>query len=355
MERAMTDYLNTLSRLDGVELRQDEGGPSISPASRGALAQTLAICAEAGARPWLPGIGPVADGPALSLERLDRLGLLDTGSLLARVESGVRWSTLDRTAREAGFALPVTPLDHPEASALEVASERVPLLTTFPMTERRDWLRDLLLLTPAGQRMEGPFSPRRATGPELRTPALSFGAGYAVPVELAFLLLPAHERGGYELAPSRASVVVGNLRGLSDSDGDLWITALARLRPEGNRLRVSWRTSGRRRPRMSIPAAAADGTAPPASSAAMTRLALPWTELDERWGLAADDALACGAVQEIRLRNPGRAALTLDIYGVTERAALVELGLLPEARARTVAQLEALAGRLVDPPNGGPS
>ena len=351
----MTDYLNTLTRLDGVEIRHTEDGPSIIPTSRGALAQALAACAEAGARPWLPGLEPVADGPALSLERLDRIGLLDRSSLLVRAEPGVRWSTLAETARAAGFVLPVTPLDHPEASALDVASERIPLLTTSPLGERRDWLRDLLLLTPAGQLMEGPFSPRRATGPELRTPAVSFGAGYAVPVELTFLLLPVHERGDYELAPSRASSVVGNLRGLPDSDGDLWITAAARLRPEGNRLRVSWRARGRRRPRMSVPAAAATGTAPPPSAAAMTSLTLPWSELDERWCLAVDDALSGGTVQEIRLRNPGRSTLTVDVYGVTERAALTELGLLPEAHADAVARLEALARRLVDAPAGGVS
>jgi hypothetical protein len=284
---------------------------------------------------------------AVPPDALDRILDLDSVSGLLRLQPEVTWQRVEDYLGTTAWEAPLVAWDR-ESTALALASARAAASPFLPLAEPADWVRDLRLRTPEGTEVASPFAPRRATGPELRFPALALGERYARPTLMSLLCLPRAPR--VELAVHLGSAAQGAalLRRVALELGHLSLAAQVVAQPSGATLRVTLRRTGE----AALPAWLADLPGEAGMSALPREQALvlrhAWGRDSQEWAGRLDRALAGGGVLGAHVSPVGPHGLQATLYGVGTADQALESGLLDQAAAGRIAAAVALREALLD-------
>jgi len=316
------------------------GHPLLVPADEAALARALDALAQAGQPLRLEGFDDDA-GPAVSLAAFSRVIGVRADDGVAVVEPGVRWSTLQAALAAAGFESPVRPTPGLDVTVLALASGRAPFRAFHPFGARADWVRDLRLVTPAGTVVRSPYAPRRATGPELRLPALVLGAAWGVPTSLTVRVLPAspHETRALDLSGPDA---LGALERLGRSDDEASFLAEARLSARSARLCLTWRQATLREPPDELWSPATPVEPEPCASGPTVTVRAPWGDATAAWLTDLTRARRGAKARDVRLWGPDRQGVYVELPGAGSVAEAAAAGLLPPGLATRTERLAAL-------------
>jgi|GEM_PF-2842458 len=337
----------------GVPSRYSTDGRLVLiPGDEPGLARALAALVEAGLPLRLVGIDP-DDGPAVSLASFSRVTGVRATDAVAIVEPGTPWSTFEAALAETAFECPVFPAADPAALVLAVAAGRVPVRAFNPFGPRAEWVRDLRLVTPQGTVVRSPYSPRRATGPELRLPALALGAAWGVSTSLTVRVVPRSPREERVLALPDAGAAFDLLERLGASGDEASFLAEAHVTPKGSRVRIVWRHLALREPPDDLWRAEDTATWEPPSVEPFVAVRVPWGDATRAWlaGLSKPRRKP-SALSGLRLWGPDRQGITAELAGFADLGAAAAAGVLPGDLAERVARLAPLRARLT---MGGPA